>query len=67
MYVDRLVIESRVLAGARRRDPAGYAQRPAELERLPAARVADLTRPGNVLLRLAARGFGVILPAGSYP
>ena len=56
---------SRVLAGARRRDPVGYTQRLAELERLSAARVADLTRPGSVLLRLAARGFGVILPADS--
>ena len=56
---------SRVLAGARRRDPVGYTQRLAELERLSAARVADLTRPGNVLLRLAARGFGVVLPADS--
>lgn len=58
---------SRVLSAARRRDPADYAQRLAELERLSAARVADLTRPGNVLLRLAARGFGVILPADSDP
>jgi hypothetical protein len=58
---------SRVLADARRQDPADYRQRLAELERLSAARVADLTRPGNVLIRLAARGFGVILPADSDP
>jgi hypothetical protein len=54
---------ARVLAAARRRDQADFAQRLAELERLSAARVADLTRPGNVLLRLAAHGFGVVLPA----
>jgi hypothetical protein len=58
---------SRLLAGARQRDPADYSRRLAELERLSAARVADLTRPGNVLLRLAAHGFGVILPADSHP
>ena len=35
----------------------------AELEELSAARVADLMRPGPVLLRLAAGGFGVLLAA----
>jgi len=53
---------TRVLAAARRKDPAAYSDRLAELERLSAARVADLTRPGNVLIRLAVRGFGVLLP-----
>lgn len=33
-----------------------------ELELLSAARVADLLRPGQVLLRLAVSGFGVTLP-----
>jgi hypothetical protein len=56
---------TRVLAAARRRGRADFAPRLAELERLSAARVADLTRPGNVLLRLAARGFGVVLPPDS--
>jgi hypothetical protein len=39
-----------------------YAQRLAELELLSAAKVADLLRPGQVLLRLALTGFGVTLP-----
>ena len=34
----------------------------AELEVLAAAKIADLLRPGQVLLRLAATGFGVVLP-----
>ena len=43
--------------------PDGEAHRRqlAELEELSAARVADLMRPGPVLLRLAAGGFGVEL------
>jgi hypothetical protein len=44
---------------------AAYRERLAELERLATARVADLAAPGPVLLRLAARGFGVTLPPGS--
>lgn len=56
---------TRVLAGARRRGEAAYQARLAELERLATARVADLTRPGQVLLPLAARGFGIVLPPGS--
>ena len=45
-----------------------YAARLAELEVLSAARIADLLAPGQVLLRLAVAGFGVVLsppPAGS--
>jgi hypothetical protein len=67
MYVDRMVFFAGcwpARAGGIR--PATRSGSPG-LERLSAARVADLTRPGNVLLRLAARGFGVILPAGSDP
>jgi hypothetical protein len=41
-----------------------YRRRLAELETLSDGRVADLLRPGPVLLRLAVRGFGVTLPAG---
>ena len=41
-----------------------YAVRLAELEGLSAARIADLRAPGQVLLRLAVRGFGVVLPRG---
>ncbi|MCV2491497.1 DUF5995 family protein [Geodermatophilus sp. YIM 151500] len=51
------------LHAARVRGPEAYAERLAALERVSAARVADLLRPGPVLLRLAVRGFGVTLPA----
>src|SRR6266545_4189729 len=37
-----------------------------ELERLAARRVADLTEPGQVILKLAVKGFGVVLP-GARP
>jgi hypothetical protein len=50
-----------VLARARREGEVIYTKRLAELERLATGRVADLTRPGQVLLELAARGFGVLL------
>jgi len=49
---------------ARRAGPDCYARRLAELEELCGRRVADLVRPGPVLLRLAAGGFGVQLAAG---
>jgi hypothetical protein len=39
-----------------------YRRRLAELEVLSAARIVDLLRPGQVLLRLAVAGFGVVLP-----
>jgi hypothetical protein len=39
-----------------------YQARLAELEVLAAAKIADLLRPGQVLLRLAMTGFGVTLP-----
>jgi len=54
---------TRALNGARRAGPTAYATRLAELETLSAARVADLTAPGQVLIKLAVRGFGVRLPA----
>jgi hypothetical protein len=47
---------------ARRQGPAAYAARLAQLEELSAAKVADLKAPGQVLLKLAATGFGVRLP-----
>ncbi|MGY1709567.1 DUF5995 family protein [Geodermatophilus sp. SYSU D00758] len=52
------------LHAARLRGPEEYARRVAQLERAAAARVADLRRGGPVLLRLAVRGFGVVLPPG---
>jgi hypothetical protein len=39
-----------------------YVERLAELELLSAAKIADLLAPGQVLLRLAVAGFGVVLP-----
>ena len=50
------------LHAARLRGPEAHARRVADLERAAAARVADLRRGGPVLLRLAVRGFGVVLP-----
>jgi hypothetical protein len=47
---------------ARLAGPHEYAVRLAELELLSAAKIADLLRPGQVLLRLAVAGFGVSLP-----
>jgi hypothetical protein len=35
----------------------------AQLEELGAAKVTELLEPGQVLLKLAVRGFGVRLPA----
>ena len=50
------------LQHARLAGPDDLAGRLTELELLSAARVADLLRPGQVLLRLAVSGFGVVLP-----
>jgi len=50
------------LQHARVAGPEAYAVRLAELELLSAARIADLLAPGQVLLRLAVAGFGVVLP-----
>ena len=47
---------------ARLAGPTAYDARLAELEVLSAARIADLLAPGQVLLRLAVAGFGVVLP-----
>jgi hypothetical protein len=56
------------LSRARRAGPDSYARRLAELEELCGQRVADLLRPGPVLIRLAAGGFGVQLaPDGARP
>jgi hypothetical protein len=50
------------LQAARLLGPTPYDVRLAELEVLSAARLADLLAPGQVLLRLAVAGFGVVLP-----
>jgi hypothetical protein len=54
------------LSKARAAGPDSYAGRLAELEKLCGRRVADLERPGPVLLRLAAGGFGVRLTGGAH-
>ena len=53
---------TRELQQARLAGPAEYERRLGELEVLSAARIADLMQPGQVLLRLAVSGFGVLLP-----
>ncbi len=53
---------SLALDTARRAGPERYATVLGELEQRCAARVLDLTAPGPVLLTLARRGFGVVLP-----
>lgn len=50
------------LQRARLIGPQAYRERLGELEVLSAARIADLLAPGQVLLRLAVAGFGVLLP-----
>jgi Family of unknown function (DUF5995) len=49
------------LNAARSLGADAYAERLGDLEALSAARVAELVRPGQVLLRLAVHGFGVRL------
>ena len=58
---------TRLLSQARRAGPEAYRARLAELERLAAARVADLVAPGQVVLKLAVKGFGVRLPEAAAP
>ena len=50
------------LQQARVAGPEAYQRRLAELELLAAAKIAELVAPGQVLLRLAVSGFGVVLP-----
>jgi hypothetical protein len=52
---------ARVMSTARRQGPAALERRVAELDGLCAARVADLVAPGQVILKLARKGFGVLL------
>ena len=52
---------ARLLSAARRRGPEALAARVGELEELSRRRVADLKVPGQVLLKLAVKGFGVEL------
>ena len=52
---------AQALSLARRQGLIELSARLQELEQLSAARVADLRRPGQVLLRLSRDGFGVLL------
>lgn len=53
---------TRELQVARHDGPHQLAARRAELELLSTARIDDLLAPGQILLRLAVAGFGVVLP-----
>jgi len=53
---------AKLLSKARRQGPDALAARIAELDRLSEARIADLRVPGQVLLKLSVKGFGVELP-----
>ncbi len=50
------------LSRARRGGPDVYAERLRQLEQLSTAKVEELLAPGQVLLRLAVKGYGVQLP-----
>ena len=52
----------RELQSARLEGTDAYQLRLAELELLSAAKISDLLAPGQVVLRLAVGGFGVVLP-----
>ena len=52
---------ARALSAARVEGPAALKARLDELAQLSADKVADLRRPGQVILRLSAKGFGVSL------
>jgi hypothetical protein len=55
------------LSKARREGQTALAGRLAELEDLSRRRVEDLNVPGQVLIKLAVRGFGVELPKHDLP
>jgi len=52
---------AKLLSQARRHGPDALAARIAELGRLSEARIADLRVPGQVLIKLSVKGFGVQL------
>ena len=58
----KVFANARALSRARAAGPDVLAARLAELEALCGAKVAELRAPGQVLLRLTRRGFGVLLP-----
>lgn len=58
----RVWANTQQLHAARLAGADAYGRRVADLSDAAAARIADILRPGPVLLRLAVRGFGVRLP-----
>jgi hypothetical protein len=54
-----------VLSAARRRGSVAYEAALGTLEDLSEAKVSELVRPGQVLLRLGLHGFGVLLPGAT--
>jgi hypothetical protein len=54
---------AKLLSAARRQGPDALAARVAQLDRLSEARIADLKVPGQVLIKLSVKGFGVELPS----
>jgi hypothetical protein len=58
---------SMVLDRARRTGPERYQTVLAELEALSAARLVDLIAPGQVILKLVRKGFGVVLADATPP
>lgn len=64
---DKVWDNARDLERARRAGADVLAARLRELEELSARRVEQLSAPGQVLLKLAVRGFGVRLPAPGGP
>jgi hypothetical protein len=60
---EKVWVNAIALSRARRQGPDAYRNVLAQLEELSAAKVAALMAPGPVLLKLAATGFGVRLPA----
>jgi hypothetical protein len=61
----KVFANARALSAARREGPDALAARLAELEDLCRTRVADLRAPGQVILKLTVRGFGVLLPGAT--
>jgi hypothetical protein len=59
---DKVWANAVVLSHARMQGPQAYARALSQLEELSAAKVTALQAPGQILLKLAATGFGVRLP-----
>lgn len=53
---------AQLLSAARRQGPDAFAARLRELEALSKGRIAELRAPGQVIMRLTIKGFGVQLP-----